>query len=199
MKDFLIYFLALLLGFTLLHDSNYKKILEIFNKNNNYYSSSPAKLKTSKELAFIYVTSSTCPYCNDEELLSTIDKIKYQLKEKADSMGYNFTAIGVGIEQSSSIGLRHFSKSGFYDEIIVGNSWNNIGSLYYIQDHFKGVAMTPQLIITMRDYQVLNPSDINFRENAGLTNEVELVRKTGLTNISNWYKNGLQIPFNNTD
>jgi len=83
LKDLLIYFLAFLLGFTLLHDNNYKKILEIFHKKNNYYVSSLAKLKTSKELSFIYVTSSTCPYCNDEELLSTIDKIKYQLEKKS--------------------------------------------------------------------------------------------------------------------
>ena len=59
--------------------------------------------------------------------------------------------------------------------------------------------MTPQLIITKRHYQVLNPSNINFRQNLGLTNEVELTRKSGLTSIINWYENGLQISFEDTN
>jgi len=92
-----------------------------------------------------------------------------------------------------------FKKSGYYDEIIVGNGWNNLGSLNYIHDQFKGMPETPQVIITKRNYQVLNPSEINFRENVGLTSEIELLRKAGIDNINNWYEQGLKFPANWTE
>jgi len=49
-----------------------------------------------------------------------IDNIKYELKGKADELGYTFSAIAVGIEGSTNIGLKHFKKSGYYDKIISG-------------------------------------------------------------------------------
>lgn len=183
--------MAFVIAFLLSYDQNYKDVINLFDSTEFKYIPNSQIVNSDQEIVFVYITSSTCPYCNDEQLLRMIDNIKYELKGKADELGYNFSAIAVGIENNTNIGMSHFNKSGHYDEIILGNSWNNLGSLNYIRDDFKGVAMTPQIIITKRQYQVLDPN--NFNDNIGLINEIELVRKAGVSSITNWYEQGLNI------
>lgn len=196
MKDTVIYILAFLLALLFFYNGNHSDLTALFSNNNFKYIPNDEIVDAEEELILIYITSSSCPFCNDIKLLSVIDTIKFELNQKAKKFGYNFSAIGIGIESAPAIGLNHFNKTGYYDEIIIGNSWNNLGSIVYVLDHFKGIQMTPQIVVTKRKYQMRTPNVINIRNNIGINSETELVRKAGLSSILNWFDNGMELPNN---
>jgi len=108
LKDLLLYILAFLVTFLLFYNNNYQNLSNLFVKNDFKYLPIPGSeiINTDSELVLIYVTSSTCPFCNDENLLAVIENIKFELKQKAEESGYSFSAIAVGIERV--IQLDHF-------------------------------------------------------------------------------------------
>lgn len=138
-----------------------------------------------QELNFVYIGSSTCKYSNIAELYTAIDSIKTILSESSKKLGLGFSTIGISAEWSPVTGLNHLDKFGEFNELILGNSWNNTGIIRYVGE-MANEASTPQIIVTIKTYT-------EFRK-INIVSEKKVITKKGTAEILNWYKNGASLP-----
>lgn len=105
------------------------------------------------ELVIIYIGSSSCAASNIEELISPIKELKEKVSKHANYLNTGFHSIGVSKDQVSIEELKHLSKHGTFNEVIIGKSWSNLGVLKYIYNDFQGPPQIPQIIITKRNFK----------------------------------------------
>lgn len=190
-KDFSLYLLVFISTLLLFFNDNYEKIYDrIFNSVNFVYNGSE-KFDTNIELTLVFISSSTCVFSSDDALPKIIEETKEAVKEKAISLDYNFSVVGVSTDLTVQPGIDHLTKFGFFDEIITGNSWSNAGALRYIYDDIKGIAVTPQILVTKK---IFDTQDEKNMHHSGVKKEVQILRKVGLDEIKMWYEIGLPLP-----
>lgn len=73
------------------------------------YTSSTAGLRPGKELALIYVGSSSCPWSNVPGLPEAVERSKLELQAEAEANGWGFSAIGVARDGVVANGLAHLA------------------------------------------------------------------------------------------
>lgn len=133
------------------------------------------------EIVLVYIGNSTCPASNIEGLDFSLKMIKDKLALQGKSKGYGVKFIGVSTGSHYENELRHLSKFGSFDEIIIGNGWSNLGVLKYFYDDFRGLAATPQLIISLRRFDKIDGS--TRVSNRGVIGERIIFRKLGAGEI----------------
>jgi hypothetical protein len=180
---YVILFLIVLISSVLLKKINQTNVNNLQLSNDNY----------KFEICLIYVSSSECSYCNDPDLITTVYNLKSYLSLFGKENSLNFKSIAVGVESNVEKSLQHFSESGFYHEYSVGSGWDNSLALKYIKDEYKGDQITPQVVIFLREFDVVKNTNRNIF-NKGLIREKEILRVSGSTNIKNWEKNGFPLP-----
>ncbi|MEX2362041.1 MAG: hypothetical protein WD597_00405 [Balneolaceae bacterium] len=146
----------------------------------------------NKEYALILLTSSTCSFSNNQELIKIFKELKKQINNKTISENVGFTAIGISLETDPLNGLSHLKKYGKFNEIIIGNNWSNLGAIRYIFNDIKGYAITPQVLVTVREYKMIG-SDTFSKQRAGIVNEYAVIRKVGTDQIKLWKEEGFSF------
>ncbi len=143
------------------------------------------------ELLVIYLSSSTCGACNDEQLPSLIEQIKVGMAARAAVEGFGFTVVGVGIDWSPQVAFDHLVGFGEFDELVLGNNWLNSAALKYLWQDIPGVPEVPQVVVVQRELQALDQGGPPV---AGVFNERLLARHIGLLELRRWLENGLPLP-----
>jgi len=199
------YILAFLLSFitvfifSLLTDISIKKsdiLVRILNKESIYIPD--YRLNKQHEIVLTYVGSSTCVWSNKKKLPSKIDSLKKLVMKQAEINNIGFNTIGIAKDWNINQGINYLKRFGYFDEIIVGNNWHNLGiSKYIYGDKITGTAETPQVILTKRTYKESSIVGIgNNNVTNEIKNEIELFRKIGLKEINQWIKEDAEIPTN---
>ncbi|NBC28184.1 MAG: hypothetical protein GVY08_15075 [Bacteroidetes bacterium] len=138
-----------------------------------------------KFINLVFIGSQNCPVSNnDEELIFQINEIKDLLNEKAKQNDLELFSTGVSTSVNVAESYSYLNEIGNFDQIIVGLGWNNIGIEKYIWDKFQGLPVTPQLLITKIDYEILEGTETGFIEN----NEIVLKRLSGKDEIHRFYE-----------
>ncbi len=161
--------------------------LDNLNKEIGAYSS-----QKQYEIALLYIGSSTCGFCNVEELPPAFGEIKQILKKRAAEYGFGFKIIGIAKDDIITEGLVHLAKFGGFDEVMTGNGWSNAGILRYVYGELPGIDATPQILVTRRQFRSITNGDITYYQ--GLNNEILLIRKVGVDEIISWAKNNAYLP-----
>lgn len=114
------------------------------------------------DLVLLYVGSSTCGFCQDEELHNSIREINsklFNLASDIDSLSY--FAIGISKDYNVNNGYKHLLKIGIFNEVMVGNSWNNTGLSRYFFVDFPALPATPHIALIIRKKNLLSSIDSN--------------------------------------
>lgn len=183
-KTVLIYFVLFLLAATLSYFNlfNFQAIKNIATD----YQYTAIKSKTNKqEINLIYIGSSTCKFCKNKNLHNIVDSAKSIIYEKSKSLEIGFSAVGIAAELNPEKGIDHLKDYGYFNEMIVGNSWNNNGTIKYMGE-MGFESSTPQIILTYRTYTEYIHTKIE--------NEKEIANYIGLKNIINWVRKGAPLP-----
>lgn len=138
-----------------------------------------------RELAFVYVGSSTCAASNVDFLPEVILALKEQIAVQSVERRWQFVMIGVARDRSPSQGLAHLEAMGPFHEVTTGRGWLNIGVQRYVFADFPGRAATPQVLLILQD--------VERRSGAILGAEV-LARKIGNVELQEWAHRGATIP-----
>jgi hypothetical protein len=126
------------------------------------------------------------------ELPQAYQRIKLKLQQKVAKYNFGLHTIGLSKDYIVEDELRHLSKYGAFDEIIIGNGWSNSGILKYIYDDLSGETGVPQLLVTKRKFKSINSgTESSYR---GLEFENLLTRKNGPINIMEWSKEDTLLP-----
>jgi len=158
----------------------------LFNKSSGTKQKTDiTSLVNSTYIHFIYIGSSGCGYCNNPNTEEMIKYIKKYFLYIAHSHNLKYLTTGISTDIISRNGIKFLNKTGYYDEIISGGSWFNLGTNNYIWKALPGKAETPQILITLIKYHVMggveNISNINRKEKV-------LKRIVGMYNIESFYK-----------
>lgn len=145
----------------------------------------PTVLDTVAELALVYVGSSSCTFSDPEVLRPAISDVRDSLEQRGAAAGYRVKAIGVSVDNDVGRGVQHLEEVAEFDEIVVGNGWQNLGSLNYVFGELGGEPATPQLLVVRRVVQ-------EGIYHAVLEEEL-LGRHTGLNAIRLWLSAGIPV------
>ncbi len=115
---------------------------------------SDVALEDASYIRFVYIGSSTCYYCNNDETHKMIIDLKDLLRSFANERNYRFLSTGISVDKFTHHGLEFLNKSGAYDEIVTGASWLNLGANYYIWDRFPAYPDTPQILIILTNFKI---------------------------------------------
>jgi hypothetical protein len=138
------------------------------------------------ELAFLFVDSPTCIWCNTPELPAIVAEAKRLVREQALALGSKFATVGLSRSSSAKEGIEHLARFGAFDELASGRRWYNTGLLKYVSGEFVGPPATPQVIVVRRVVQpALTP---------GFADEVVLLRQVGFGPIKDWVVRGAPVP-----
>jgi len=110
---------------------------------------------------FVYIGSSKCIYSNNERTHEMVSYIKSELKSIYDSTNTKFFSTGISIDLNSEVGVPYLSKTGPYNEILVGGGPLNLGLINYS----SGLSSTPKILISFEEYKTkmigLNSKNLN--------------------------------------
>lgn len=151
----------------------------------------PDTLQEGTELALVYIGSSTCVWCQSEELPGYIDNIRMSLAERASQLRSGFVAIGVSVDTDVERGLRHLREIGPFHEVSTGRRWLNIGALKYVWNEYRGRLATPQILVIRRT--------ITRGQSQSVSRGELLVRRIGLGAIGSWSSAGAPVPIGESD
>lgn len=151
----------------------------------------PAMEWADDELLLVYVGSSGCGWSNVGWLPEVVDSIKRGLQERANAAGYSFGSLGIAVDWSIPDGMRHLAKIGSFDEVAIGNSWQNTSALRYLWQDYPGDASTPQLVLTFR--RMLVPIGNGGSRYFALEEETLLQRVVGAGAIRRWLEEGIPL------
>lgn len=146
----------------------------------------PDTLTDGNEIVLVYIGSSTCVWCQVEDLPTVISDIREAVGAQATRANNGFAAIGVSIDSDVGSGVAHLQKVGPFHEVSAGRRWRNIGALKYAAEDYVGRLGTPQVVVIRRS--IGKPGMPTFSEG-----EV-LVRKVGLRELRSWLASGAKIP-----
>ncbi len=152
--------------------------------------SSPSLIEPTggPELVLLYIGSSTCVWCNAEELPGTLAELKDLVSKQANDAGYSFATMGIAKDSAVSQGLEHLQKVGGFDEVNTGRGWLNTGALRYVFMEHPGRSATPQVLVLRRT--ILPNTSTGFT----VSGERVLIRKIGLNRIIEWADSGAPLP-----
>jgi hypothetical protein len=143
----------------------------------------PAANGPEREMVFVFIGSPTCAWSDPPVLREVVGEIDAALALRASEWGYAFSSVGVAQSQSATDGLKYLSRVGRFDEVTAGRSWRNTGLIRYVYRDFRGIPMTPQVLVL----------DLDLLFEAGGREEL-LVRKVGLSSIDAWMRAGAPVP-----
>lgn len=144
-----------------------------------------------RELAFVFIGSSTCRPSNHELLPASVEQAKLLLRERAVRSGRSFTTVGIARDWSVEAGLEHLRRFGRFDEVVAGRNWINIGLLRYVWEDVPGEASTPQVLVLDRrlvDRRAPEAAD------GVLQDERLVVRLVGWDEIERWSRRNAPLP-----
>lgn len=143
----------------------------------------PVPEAAGPEVVFVYLGSSTCKWCQAEELPGLIAELKNSVRTQAEAEGFSFSTIGIAKDASITDGLEHLRRIGAFDEVSTGRGWLNLGILQYVFVTHPGRAATPQVIVLSR---LVERKATGF----SIIDENVLARKTGLGALQQWAESG---------
>lgn len=164
---------------------NFSKLIDLFTSNEFKYELQSIPQKNTNEIGLYFIGSSDCRFSNDIEMYESVDEIKYLLSIKAQELRMNFNAVGISTDFEVQDGILYLSKFGNFNQISVGNGWNNLAIQKYITE-FNLETSTPILLITKKVYT----------ENVHVFIEEErlIIALIGKDRIMNWLANGANLP-----
>ncbi len=159
-------------------------IKNLLKTNNSKPSSASLTSYNSKEIVLIYLADSTCPYCRSDDVITKIRATDIELSKIAKRINVGYKKIGISIDKNPKVGFSYFGNIIDFNEFIIGSGWANTGVLRYIYTDFQSHAATPQLIITIREYNRIRipPSTETYR---GLKDEKILLNLIGAEILGN--------------
>lgn len=102
--------------------------------------------RTQNFISLVYISSSECPVCNNEENKENVSNVKNKFENVADRLGLDLYTVGVAKENGPYKGIRHLNRTGLYDEIISGmGPYNTAYQKYVWNDPIE--PGTPQILI----------------------------------------------------
>lgn len=137
------------------------------------------------ELNLVYLGASWCTPCHNDTLKKALEEAKLELYEKAKTQGMNYSVIGVANDDSVQKGWEFLNSSGYFDEVIIGKSWANSGSLEFIFNHEGVTPGIPHIVVFKRS--------LKFEKGIEAGSKEILVRKVGENAISEWVQEGASI------
>lgn len=128
----------------------------IFNEQNS--------ASKSTEVLIIYFGSSQCSFCTSEDNKVYFDQIVKKIKEKNN---LSVVTKGVSLDEQIEDGYEFLYKLNDFDEIVIGDKYNNSAFFKYVINDYKGVAVVPQIVIMLRTTEEVSnnlPLDIKSEE-----------------------------------
>ncbi len=110
----------------------------------------PIESTSGDEIILVFVGTSTCGWCNLDELPDAVKTIRVRLQEEAAAIGKTFFFFGVIPDISVESGFRFSDRFGPFHQLMVGGSWLNHGAMHYVWEDHPGPASTPQVLIVRR-------------------------------------------------
>ena len=150
------------------------------------------------ELTVVYVGSTSCNACIDQTNISNVNLVISKIKNNSSVVDNNYYVRTVGIAFNNSLenGFNHLNEIyKEFDEISVGLDMYNIGIHRYFYENFKGRLLTPQILVLIREYEIIDlGKEFSFKK---ILEESLLYRLFGVEQIENYLKNIDSIKFNN--
>jgi len=123
------------------------------------YRSDIENLRGGDYVRFIYIGSSGCSFSNHETMHQMVHVIKNKFREISNGNGFKTITTGIAQDLIADYGIDFLKETGPYDEIYSGASWYNIGINKYIWETFEGPAATPQIIVSISQFDVGSAGD----------------------------------------
>ena len=131
------------------------------------------------ERQLVFIGSSSCGYANAPEMPALFEQIRRIVERSAVADGRRFVTVGIARDTDVGAGLAHLKKFGQFDELLVGRSWVNTGTLKYVFGVMRGTAATPQVLVVDR---LVHTEGGAF----AISNEVLVKRRSGLVELREW-------------
>ncbi|MDQ7040413.1 MAG: hypothetical protein Q9M35_05685 [Rhodothermus sp.] len=103
-------------------------------------------LREDVRLILVYIGSPTCGPSNHPALPRLWKVMNDTLRLRARRWRLRLHRVGITGGASVPAGLEHLERTGAFDEISVGGSWQNL-SFRWLRGTLGGVAATPQLVL----------------------------------------------------
>lgn len=156
------------------------------------------------ELVMVYLTSYSCSWSQQPDVIESTKTIKRRLAAYADSVDRPFSAVGVSMGSDVEAGIEHLRKYGAFDELIVGRGNHNTAAARYWHRDFPAVPSTPQIVLTEQRVEIrkgepirvadTGDGDTIFRAEIEYGDEELLYRAGGSQAILEWAESGVDIP-----
>jgi len=140
--------------------------------------------KSKETLVVYYFGATSCGFCNVPENIEKIKKIKTEFSEKYKDSKIKF--VMVCMDENIEEGLKFIQKYGYWDEISIGNFYNNELALNYLNN--TEVPGVPHVMV-YKDYLLKKE-----RFSIPVIKERKLlVDLVGGTQIEDWINNGYPL------
>lgn len=143
------------------------------------------------QLVMTYFGSSTCGWSNEAALPDAVEDIKIELARYAQRRGLAFKAVGVALDWVPERGLDHLAEFGQFDEVSAGYNWGNGVALRDLWANPPPTIATPTIVVSQR--QFIAPLDSTDVLDFGERERRNLLRKTGLDEITEWAQAGAPL------
>lgn len=148
----------------------------------------PARtLPTRPQVVAIYIGSTDCIPCRSPELKAALQVMKPTLRHVADSLGRDFSAVGVALDWQVDSGVAFLQPVAEFDEIVVGNNWTNLAAQRFIWEDPSGAPAMPQLLVVERTV-----AQTGMRMEFGPPRVLK--RLLGAEQIRGWVRAGTPLP-----
>ena len=156
----------------------------LFSKTNAQDSAYEARNDQPDGTQFVavYIGAENCGPCHLPENMEAVELMKNKFSMIADDHGWSFKAVGIALDHSTEIGYNFLQKNGEFDEMILGNSWTNIGSELFIFGADDVFPAIPQIVLYKQDV-TRNRGLIEFSERYG-------VQRIMLGELRSWLEDG---------
>lgn len=108
-------------------------------------------------LRYVFIGSYTCPFSNSDRTHDVVNDLKETLSKAAQESFVNFIATGISVDTDPNLALRYLSNTFPYNELLIGNSVYNLGSIVY----GSGAPSTPTVLIFHENHNT-DLTGINF-------------------------------------
>lgn len=115
------------------------------------------------EVTFVYIGSSSCDFSTRPPVKRAVRSLISRSHRLTVTDDIGFTAIGVSVDYDVESGISHLNNVASFDEVLVGNSWANVGLEKYVWEEMPGPAVTPQIVIIRRNVSTPNNSNGAYR------------------------------------
>jgi len=160
---------------------------------NDYLPSGSAAPRSGRELVLVYIGAAGCSWSNRPGLADAVKNVKVILSDSAARAHRPFSAIGVARDWATSDAVGHLAKFGRFDELAVGNNWQNAAIQRYVWSDIPGPASTPQVVILERT--VGSHPDTGLEDAPYVISDERLIlRVTGYYDIIRWAEAGAPLP-----